>query len=206
MNLTVLGASGATGLQLTRQALDRGHTVTAVARTPEKVTVPDSDRLTRVAADVLDHDAIAAALAGSSVIISGLGVAEGEVPGVLTAGARAAVEAGAQQIIWIGAFGTGASAEVAGGFTRWLLRTFLRKELDDKVTADRIVLAAGGTVFHPGPLSNKLLSPTRRTVSLVDAPRRFFPRRVSRATVAAAMLDEAQNQTHPGSTLVPLTR
>jgi hypothetical protein len=206
MNLTVLGASGATGLQVTRQALERGHTVTAVARTPAKVTVPDSDRLTRIAADVLDHDAIAAALAGSSVILSGLGVTEGEAPGVLTAGARAAVHGSAQRVIWIGAFGTGASAAAAGGFTRWLLRTFLRKELVDKVTADRIVLAAGGTVFHPGPLSNKPLSPTRRTVSLADVPRRFFPRRVSRATLAAAMLDEAQRQAHPGSTLIPLDR
>ena len=34
MNLTVLAASGRTGHALTRQALERGHTVTAIARDP----------------------------------------------------------------------------------------------------------------------------------------------------------------------------
>ncbi|HET6860853.1 MAG TPA: NAD(P)H-binding protein [Streptomyces sp.] len=41
MNLTVLAASGQTGIALTRQALRRGHTVTAVARDPERIAVPD---------------------------------------------------------------------------------------------------------------------------------------------------------------------
>jgi uncharacterized protein len=34
MQLTILAASGDTGRELTRQALDRGHTVIAIARTP----------------------------------------------------------------------------------------------------------------------------------------------------------------------------
>ena len=45
MELTILAASGATGLELTRQALARGHTVTAIARTPDRITVADSPRL-----------------------------------------------------------------------------------------------------------------------------------------------------------------
>ncbi len=50
MQLTILAASGATGRELTRQALERGHTVTAIARNPGRITVPDSARLTRVPA------------------------------------------------------------------------------------------------------------------------------------------------------------
>lgn len=46
MELTILGAMGATGVELTRQALER---VTAVARNPDRITQPASDRLTRVA-------------------------------------------------------------------------------------------------------------------------------------------------------------
>ena len=37
MRLTVLAATGATGRELTRQALERGHTVVALARRPERV-------------------------------------------------------------------------------------------------------------------------------------------------------------------------
>jgi uncharacterized protein len=82
----------------------------------------------------------------------------------------------------------------------------MRAELGDKMAADTAVLAAGGTVFHAGPLSDGPLSPTRRTVGLPDLPRRFFPARVSRATVAATMLDEAESPRFAGATAVPLER
>jgi hypothetical protein len=206
MNLTVLGATGATGRELTRQALQRGHTVTAIARDPARITVADSGLLTRVTADVRDPESMTRALAGSTIVLSGLGVAHGEKPGVLSAGAHAVTDARPHRIIWIGAYGTGTSAAAAGALTRTLLRTFMRAELDDKITADATVLTAGGTVFHCGPLSDGPLSPTRRTVTPQNAPRRIFPARISRATVAAAMLDEAESGQHPGQTVVPLDR
>ncbi len=205
MKLIILGASGATGLELTRQALERGHTVTAISRNPARIVLPDSDRLIRVSADVRDPQAIAKALAGSKVILSGLGVSEGEKAGVLTAGARAILEAHPDHIVWIGAFGTGASAQAAGFLTRTLL-AFMGDELGDKVTADTAILNAGGTVFHAGPMSGKPLSPTRRTVMLDNAPRRLFPAFVSHATVAALMLDEAENPRHACSIVIPLDR
>jgi hypothetical protein len=197
MELTVLAAAGATGLELTRQALDRGHTVRAVARSPERI--PDHRNLVRVAADVTDPEGIAEALLGSEVVLSGLGGA-----GILTAGATAAVDAG--RVVWLGALGTGGSAAVAGRATRALLGLFMRKEFPDRVGADTTVLRAGGTVLHAGPLSDGPISTTRRTVGIDGVPRRFFPARVSRATVAAAMLDEAESPRHAGRIAVPLAR
>lgn len=203
MKLAILAASGATGLELTRQALERGHTVTAIARTPARITVPDHPLLTRVAADVRDPQSIATAVQGSEVVLSGLGIAKGDKAGTLTAGARAVAEARPERIIWLGAYGTGPSAQVAGFATRTLLKA-MGAELADKVAADATVLGAGGTVFHAGPLSNQQAGPGRRTVGLDGAPKRFFPARVSRQTVAAAMLDEAENPRHAGQVAVPL--
>src|ERR1700684_2985794 len=99
MQLTILAASGGTGRGLARQALERGHTVTATPRTPGRIDVPDSARLTRVAADVRDPDSMKAALRDSEVVLSGLGVAKGDPPGTLTAGAGAVIEALPQRII-----------------------------------------------------------------------------------------------------------
>jgi hypothetical protein len=82
----------------------------------------------------------------------------------------------------------------------------LGAELADKVTADTAVLDAGGAVFHAGMLSTRPTSPTRRTVGLSQAPQRLFPARVSRATVAAAMLDEAEEPHHAGAIAIPLER
>jgi uncharacterized protein YbjT (DUF2867 family) len=205
MKLTVLAATGATGRELTRQALERGHSVTALARRPDRLP-GGSDRLTRVAIDARDPGSVTRAVDPGTVVLSGLGIADGEEPGVLVAGARAVLAAGPQRVVWLGAVGTGASAAAAGWATRALLGAFMRKELPDRVAADTAVLAASGTVFHAGPLSNGPLGPTRRTVGLADLPRRFFPARVSRATVAAAMLDEAESPRFAGATAVPLER
>src|SRR5579863_10245102 len=103
MQLTVLAASGGTGLELTRQALERGHTVTAIARTPARIAVPDSPRLTRIPGDVRDPDSMKEALRGSGIVLSGLGVAGGDPPGTLTVGARAVTAAQPGRIIWLGA-------------------------------------------------------------------------------------------------------
>ncbi|MEW2810861.1 NAD(P)H-binding protein [Streptomyces massasporeus] len=73
MNLTVLAASGQTGIALTRQALRRGHAVTAIARDPERIALPDSLNLRKVAGDVTDAASIAAVVNGDSVLISALG-------------------------------------------------------------------------------------------------------------------------------------
>lgn len=204
MHLTVLAATGATGRELTRQALERGHTVTAIARDRDRI--PDAEHLLRVSADVRDVPSIKRAVASDAVVLSALGVAKGDRSGTLTAGASALVAAAPRRILWLGAFGTGVSAEAAGAFTRLVLRLALGAEIPDKVAADAAVLSAGGTVFHAGPLSNGPLSSTRRIVPLEAAPRRFLPTVVSRATVAAAMLDEAEADRYPGRTVLPLPR
>jgi hypothetical protein len=206
MQLTILAASGGTGRELTRQALERGHTVTAIARNPGRIDLPDpAMRLTRVAADVLDPDSMKAALRDSQVVLSALGVADGDPPGTLTAGARAVTEARPPRILWLGAIGTGPSADAGGLLVRTMFKA-MRGKLDDKVTADATVLRAGGTVFHAGPLGNGPLSPDRRTVGLDAYPGRIFPAGVSRATVAAAMLDEAESARYPGAIAIPLER
>lgn len=203
MELTILGASGATGRELVQQALVRGHRVIAVARDPAKIAGPETAMLKKITADVRDPASLAAAIGPHSVVLSALGVTD--VPGVLNAGAQALVTLKPARILWMGAFGAGASAEAAGWVTRTLL-SLMGDRLNDKVAGDTHILDAGGVVFQAGPLSNGPASDTRRTVTLAQAPRQFFPSRVSRATVAAAMLDEAEQARFPGGIVIPLER
>jgi uncharacterized protein YbjT (DUF2867 family) len=200
MHLTILAASGRTGLALTRKALERGHTVTAIARDPQGVTI-DHPNLRTVAGDVSDPASIAAVVGADSVVLSGLGT---DRAGILLDGAKAVVAAGPRRIIWLGAYGTGASAEAAGEGAGVLAR-FLGDRLPDKVAADNAVLAAGGTVFHAGVLGDEPESPGRRTVGLDAAPPFDLAAVVSRETVAAAMLDEAEEPRFPGAVALPLS-
>ncbi|MFC6839318.1 NAD(P)-dependent oxidoreductase [Xanthomonas theicola] len=203
MRVAVLGATGATGRELVRQALERGHTVIAMARDPARIA-GDHPNLMRKRVDVDDPKSLAAALDAETTLISALGTTKTARLGVLITGARAVLAAAPQRVIWLGAFGTGASARAAGWLTRGVLGIVLRRELADKVAADSAVLAAGGTVFHAGPLSNGPLSAARRTVGLEALPTRWFPAQISRATVAAAMLDEAESPRFANRIAVPL--
>jgi len=188
--VAVLGASGAVGSELVRQALSRGHDVVAISRRP---SLPAGDRLVPVAADVFDADGIAKALQSNEIVLDALGSRKGDPPGVLVAGARAVVAAGPSRAVSVGAFGTGPSAAAAGWLTRTLLERFMKDELPDKVEADAAILGMGGTVVHVGPMKTGPISPTRRDVPVGAAPRRWFPATITHATVAAAMLDAAEN-------------
>ncbi|SDQ89460.1 NAD(P)-dependent oxidoreductase [Quadrisphaera sp. DSM 44207] len=209
MRIAVLAATGATGRHLVTQALARGHDVVALARNPDRLDLPASPRLHPVAADVTDPPSLTPGLSGADAVVSALGRVEGSPDDILTTGARALAAARASgpvpRVVWLSAFGTGGSARPAGPLTRALLRTVLGGEVSDKAGADALLLPLGASVVHAGPLTNGPLSPARTTVALDDVPRRLLPRTVSRATVAAAMLDEARHPCHAGRVAVPLT-
>jgi len=73
MRIVVFGANGGTGRLLTQQALDAGHDVVAVTRSPQGFPI-EHDRLTVAGADVHDPVAVAHAVAGGQVVLSALGV------------------------------------------------------------------------------------------------------------------------------------
>jgi putative NADH-flavin reductase len=75
MKLVVLGPNGRIGKQVVRRALTEGHRVTAIARTPEKVTTAHDDNLTVVPGDVFDQESLDAAIASADAVIFAVGSA-----------------------------------------------------------------------------------------------------------------------------------
>jgi len=72
MRVAILGAAGKTGYQLISNALERGHDIIGIARTPEKIAW-DSPRVTKVKGDAFDRQSIVAALAGADAVITSIG-------------------------------------------------------------------------------------------------------------------------------------
>lgn len=205
MRIAVVGASGATGRELVKQALERGHSVVAVARDPSRLDAALSPGLEVAQADVMKPASVTAALEGVDAVVSGLGIRKGDPAGTLTAGAQALVAAHPPRMVWLGSLGAGASTGKAGVVYGLIMRVVAGSELSDKRQADDVAIEAGATLGHPGPLTDGALSPTRKTVTLSAFKRPHpMPARVSRATVAAAMLDEAEQGQNPGAVVVPL--
>lgn len=72
MKLAIFGGTGRTGQYLVTHALEAGHNVIALARTPSKLVI-DDDRLTIVHGDVTDRQKVEETLADSDAVISVLG-------------------------------------------------------------------------------------------------------------------------------------
>jgi putative NADH-flavin reductase len=72
MKLVVLGATGGTGLELVRKAIEHGHSVTAFVRSPERLKL-FQDRITVMQGDLLNSADLERVIGGHDAIVSGFG-------------------------------------------------------------------------------------------------------------------------------------
>lgn len=68
MKIALIGATGFVGSAILKEALDRGHEVTAISLHSEKIK--DQTSLTIVKSDVTDSDALASILKGNDIVVS----------------------------------------------------------------------------------------------------------------------------------------
>jgi len=72
IKLVVLGATGGTGLEIVRQAIEHGHSVTAFVRSPERLKL-FRDRITVKQGDLLNSAELERVIQGHDAVLSGFG-------------------------------------------------------------------------------------------------------------------------------------
>lgn len=72
MKLVVLGATGGTGLEIIRRAVERGHSVTAFVRSPERLK-PFGDRIIIKHGNLLNSAELETVIQGHDAVLSGFG-------------------------------------------------------------------------------------------------------------------------------------
>ncbi len=109
MKVALLGATGFVGTAILREALDRGHTVLAIARHPEKVRA--QEHLIVKVGDVYDTEALAALIRGWDAVISAFNpgwknpdLYNDQVKGT-TSIIAAVKKAGIRRLLWAGGAG-----------------------------------------------------------------------------------------------------
>lgn len=193
MKLTVFGATGGTGQEIVRQALDAGHQVTAVVRDPARFTMT-GERLEVFRADLTDAQALRPAVAGRDAVLSGLGARSRKDAGIATRLTRTvlgAVESeGVRRLVVVSAAPVGPAPE-DDGFLDRTMRGIVSAVLKDiyadlrEMEAELARSATDWTVVRPPRLQDKPLTGTYRKV-LGGFPR--TGRFLARADVAHAML------------------
>ncbi|MFF4193519.1 NAD(P)-dependent oxidoreductase [Nonomuraea sp. NPDC001831] len=205
MRLVIFGATGRTGLELVRQALDLGHEVTAVVR--DAARLPDGlrDRVETVTADLADPGAVASAIKGGDAVLIALGPRGRGPTTVHTTAMRSILQAmargPARRVLLVSAAGMVADAG-DGLFTRYvlkplLLRPLLKNSYTDLAESERLLRASGldWTIVRPSRLLDG--GPTGRYRTALDLNLRGG-RSTTRADLAECMLKLAGDPASAG--------
>ena len=209
MRVVVLGATGGTGRLLVEQAIDRGHEVVAYVRRPDALSPRPG--LDVVGGQLTDEPALTAAMTGADAVLCAIGptgvkdllgtdLMRRSLPGV----AAAMTAAGVRRLVLLSAYGVGDTARSASLTARLTFRTAVRALYRDKREAEERLAATGldVTTVHPTMLTNGETgeAPVVRDATTV-AHVRGMPK-VSRAAVATAMLDAAEDPSTVGRQLI----
>jgi putative NADH-flavin reductase len=195
MKLTVFGATGRIGGHVVRQALDAGHTVTAVVRDPARFEVTHPALEVATVPGLTDPGVLGSALESSDAAISGVGPRgrkEGPVASSATRGILRAMEAsGVRRFVAVSAVPVGPVPEGESFFNRRILLPFMSAfardvyadlaEMEDEIRRS----ATEWTIVRPPKFVNKPRTGKYRTVVGGNVPRAYS---ISRADVADAML------------------
>lgn len=201
MNIVVFGANGPTGRLVVRLALERGHAVTAVTRSPQAFPLSDP-RLRVERGDVFAPETIRPLLQGQDAVLSALGVPYGREPiTTYSVGARSMLDAmaqhGVRRLVCVSSSAVDADAGPHGGFFfERVLQPFVTNVLgktlyDDMKRMERIVAGSDvdWTVMRPSGLFDA------DAVSDYRMAERYVPQKfTSRIDLADAMLRQLDDR------------
>ncbi len=205
MKILVIGATGATGQEIVKQAAEAGHQVTALVRNPVKSRFDTSVRI--AVGDVLNPESLQRAVTGQEAVISSLGSgATGPFKELtmLSEGTRNLVgamrAANVKRLVCITGIGAGESKGHGPWWYDWLVQPLvLRGVYADKTRQEAVVRESGlaWTLVRPGALTNGPAkgSAAVRVVTDLSGVHAGF---ISRADVAAFCLRELTDREYQG--------
>ena len=147
--IALFGGSGQTGKEFLQLALAQGHTVRALARTPQKIK-QQSPELEVVQGDVLHYDDVTKTVAGSEVVVSLFGHVKGSPDWLQTQGTehivRAMKEHGVDRIISLSGGGLPYEKDqpkIADKVIRLIMKIAVPKVLKDAERHAEVLKASG---------------------------------------------------------------
>lgn len=201
MNIAIFGATGATGQILTTSCLSAGHSVTALARTPEKL--PQRDKVHVIQGSAFDPATVRRTIEGAEAVFSALGARsplrnENVLPRAVPLIVAAMQQTGVRRIIVLGSAGALSTAlDNQPAYRRWIVENIINKTLLKWPVAEQVSQYAtlshsnlDWTMVMPPMLTN---GPARGTYRIDGEALPRNGSRISRADVADFMFQQLDN-------------
>jgi uncharacterized protein YbjT (DUF2867 family) len=188
MNLLVLAANGRSGRLVVEQALTAGHTVTALVRSPEKLTIGNAS-LRVVVGDATDESAVADAMEGVDAVISTLGGTGSVIADSTRAIVAAARRTGVRRVLVLSSFAV--ERDRLNALSRLLTGIGMGAIVKDKTAGEQVLRASDldWTIVYASLLTD---GPATGSVSVLpDSAKRGMSQRITRADVAEWLVQAA---------------
>lgn len=189
----VFGATGGTGREVVKQALDQNYQVQAFVRNPEKLDMSHPN-LSFVIGDVLNYENVLDAIQNQDAVFCCLGMPASDKSSLRTDGTAniiaAMEEKGLDRLICQTSLGFGDSKEVLPWHMKYIIVPFILKNaFKDHETQERVIQNSKlkWTIVRPGNMTNGKMT---RKYQHGFAPTADIKLKVSRADVAHFMLDQ----------------
>ena len=148
--IALFGGTGQTGKEFLSQALQNGHEVKALVRSPEKVT-EKTDALTIVKGDVLNARDVSETIKGTEIVVSLFGHVKGSPEWLQTNGTKNIIEAmkneGLQRIISLSGgglpFKEKDKPKIPDLLIRGIMKIAVPKILNDAIEHARVLKESG---------------------------------------------------------------
>jgi len=204
MKVLIIGATGATGQVLMREALAQGHEVTALARNPSAVA-PEDPRLRVLQGNALDVSSVEAAVAGQEAVLSALGTRSSRPTTLFSESTQNVISAmnkhGVRRLVCITGIGAGDSKGHVGFLYDRIMLPFIVKNIyEDKTRQEEAI--------KQSDLDWVIVRPARLTDEPAKGEYKVFlggsytAKTISRADVANFMLAQLTDDTYVGKTPV----
>lgn len=198
MKIAIIGASAGIGLLTVKQALAKGHTVTALSR--NTAPIPDHPLLTRINGSATSVPDLKRALAGAEAVLITIGAKDKKTTTLFTDTAAALLQVAADTaitapVLMVTGFGAGASSRYMSWFMDLVIRLLLKHQYHNKTQMEELLAQSSlrWEIVRPGMLTNGPLTQTYQAIPELYAGMRVG--KISRADVADFLLREAENPT-----------
>ncbi|MGL5910777.1 MAG: NAD(P)-dependent oxidoreductase [Phycicoccus sp.] len=206
MRIIVIGATGGSGRAACQALLDRGHQVTAFARSA--TTMPAAGRLDRVDGDATDTAVLQRVVPGHDAVVVTLGISEpawrvrmlgakGTAGDIRSRGTDAVLHsaraAGVSRVVVQSSYGVGPTRPQLGLVNRLVFAALLKPQIEDTERQEQVVRSSGldWTLVQPVHLTDA--RDDTHTTSTDGRTRRIT---VSRRGVATVHADLVESGSH----------
>ena len=159
MKIAVFGATGGTGVEIVRQALEQDHEVTAFVRDPARMPL-QHQRLHLVVGDVLEPEVVAEAVAGQEAVAVALGTGDLGDRSLRARGTAHVIDAmdahDVPRLAVVSAMGVGDSFRQVPFIFKGVIKTVLRNAYADHEQQEANVRASNldWVIVRPGQIDD----------------------------------------------------